>query len=66
VYLCVYDLFADAASSTEFVALNVMVISEWWIEKDLVASGHVLRYHPGIYVEGLKNTTTNLSRRHLL
>jgi hypothetical protein len=28
VYLCVYDLFADAASSTEFVALNVMVISE--------------------------------------
>jgi hypothetical protein len=28
VYLCVYDLFSDAVSSSEFVASNVTVISE--------------------------------------
>jgi hypothetical protein len=61
VCLCVYDLFSDAASSSEFVTLNVTVISESWIAKDLEESVHVLRY-PGIYVEGLKNATKNLSR----
>jgi hypothetical protein len=41
------------------------VISEWWwIGKDLVESGHglILRYCPGMRLEGLRKTTKNVNQ----
>jgi hypothetical protein len=46
----------------DYIASSKMVISEWWIEKDLEGSGRglILRYCPWIRLEGLKKTTKPL------
>jgi hypothetical protein len=40
------------------------MISKWWIGKDLEEGGRgqILRYYPGIRLEGLRETTKTLSQ----
>jgi hypothetical protein len=51
-------------SYQDYKASNKMVVSEWRIGKDLKGrgSGLILRYYPGIRLEGLRKTTKNLSK----
>jgi hypothetical protein len=46
------------------MASNGTVISEWWIGKGFEGIGYgiVFRYYPGIRLEGLRETTRNLSQ----
>jgi hypothetical protein len=48
----------------DYVASNKRVIREWWIWKDLEGRGRglILRYYPGIHLEGLRKTTKTLVR----
>jgi hypothetical protein len=61
----VVSLFYDAFSVTRLYSVGDRMTCEWrWIGKDLVGSGHdlILRYYPGIRLEGLKKTTKNLNQ----
>jgi hypothetical protein len=55
----VSSLFYDALSVTRLYSVNDRAISKWWLlVKYLVRSGHslILRYYPGIRLEGLRKT----------
>jgi hypothetical protein len=59
------SLFYYAFSVTRLYSINNRVISEWWwIGKDLVGRGHglIIRYYPGICLEGQRKTMKNLSQ----
>jgi hypothetical protein len=52
-------------SVTRLYSIDDRMISEWlWVGKALVGSGHglILRYYPGIRLEGLRKTTRNLNQ----
>jgi hypothetical protein len=53
----------DLFSNSDYIAFNEMVISEWWILKDMEGSvrGRILRYYPGIRLGGLKKATKKMS-----
>jgi hypothetical protein len=59
------SLFYDAFSVTKtYIASNKRVTSKLWFGKDLEESGRdlILRYYPGIHLQGLRETTKNLSQ----
>jgi hypothetical protein len=62
-WLMVGSLFKDTFSVTRLYSVDDR-ISEWWNGKDLVGSMHGLiwRYYPGIRLEGLRETTKNVSQ----
>jgi hypothetical protein len=51
-------------SVTKTVSLNEKVMSELWIGKNLEGSGRglILRYHPGICLQGHRKSTKNLGQ----
>jgi hypothetical protein len=57
--LKVPSLFYDAFSVTKLHTVDDMTSEWWWIGKDLVGSGRglILRYYPGISLDGLSKTT---------
>jgi hypothetical protein len=61
-YLFVVYLKMFFFSNYDYTPPNDRVISEWWIGKDLEGSGHdlILRYYPGICLEGLRKTMKTL------
>jgi hypothetical protein len=66
--LWVGSFFYGAFSVTRLCSVNDRVISEWWwIGKDLVGSDRslILRYYPGIRLEGLRKTTKILNQDSL-
>jgi hypothetical protein len=58
------SVFNDVFQNSDCTAYNEMVISEWWIWKDVEKKGRglILSYYPGIYFEGLRKITKNLSQ----
>jgi hypothetical protein len=50
-------LFNDAVSSSDYIASNDRMINKW----ERTRKETVVAYYPGIFLEGLRNTTKNLS-----
>jgi hypothetical protein len=61
-WLVVYLLY-DAFWVTRLYGIDDRVTSEWWIRKNFVGSGRglILRYYPGIRLEGLRKTTNSVT-----
>jgi hypothetical protein len=59
------SLFYSAFSVTRLNSVDGRVTSEWWwTGKDLVGRGRdlILRYYPGIRMDGLRKTTKHLNQ----
>jgi hypothetical protein len=53
-----YMFVFNVALSIETLTSDNKMIDDWWIEKDLEGSGcGIMRYYPGIFLEGLRKTT---------